>query len=262
MNDVAINTALQAGLNACLRSLQKTNPSLLLTAAQLKKTERDVIYIPTLASALSSLILNCNDDDLKEDWLSKFEFSEESEMDDQSRTEKLNGGKAHIDLTHILEDSIRGSLLNHEREKQKNMDKQKLRRKLKAAKKVADDDSLSQSSSQYDLENFIDREEKEAETDSLPTDLNIDIGGEKGTSEDDMNSTFSSDYESADKGNLSSSEDAISCADPHESDDMRSTFSLHSCSEPHFHAEETSTEMTPNQAIANNDKFDDDDEWW
>lgn len=261
MNDVAINTALQAGLNACLRSLQKTNPSLLLTAAQLKKTERDVIYIPTLASALSSLILNCNDDGLKQDWLSKLEFSEESEMDDQSQTEKLNGGKAHMDLTHILEDSIRGSLLNHERVKQQNMDKQKLRRKLKAAKKVVDDDSLSQSSSHYDLENFIDREEKEAETDSLPTDLNMDIEGEKGTSEDDMNSTFSSDYESADKGNLSSSEDAISCADPHESDDMRSSFSLHP-SEPHFHAEEASTEMTPNQAIANNDKFDDDDEWW
>ena len=248
-------------MHVCEAYKRRMNPSLLLTAAQLKKTERDVIYIPTLASALSSLILNCIDDDLKEDWLSKFEFSEESEMDDQSRTEKLNGGKAHMDLTHILEDSIRGSLLNHEREKQKTLDKQKLRRKLKAAKKVADDDSLSQSSSQYDLENFIDREEKEAESDSLPTDLNIDIEGEKGTSEDDMNSTFSSDYESADKGNLSSSEDAISCADPHESDDMRSTFSLHS-SEPHFHAEETSKATTPNQAIANNDKFDDDDEWW
>ena len=61
MNNYAIDNALELGLVSCLRSIQKTNPSMLLTTSQLKRTERNVKYIPAVSLALSSLISNCND---------------------------------------------------------------------------------------------------------------------------------------------------------------------------------------------------------
>lgn len=60
MNDKAMDEALEVGLLACLRSIQSTNPLLLLTTTQLKRTERDVKYLPAVASALASLVSNCN----------------------------------------------------------------------------------------------------------------------------------------------------------------------------------------------------------
>jgi len=41
----------------CLRSIQKTNPSLLLTASQLKRAERDARYVPAVASSIASVIV-------------------------------------------------------------------------------------------------------------------------------------------------------------------------------------------------------------
>ena len=61
MNDRSIDDALELGITSCLHSLQNSKPSLLLNASQLKKTERDVKFIPSLASALSSIVLNCHD---------------------------------------------------------------------------------------------------------------------------------------------------------------------------------------------------------
>ncbi len=61
MNDKGIDDALELGISSCLHSLQNSKPSLLLNASQLKKTERDVKFIPSIASALSSIVLNCHD---------------------------------------------------------------------------------------------------------------------------------------------------------------------------------------------------------
>ena len=56
MNDKGINDALENGITSCLRSLQRTNPSLLLTAHQLKRVERDVKYVPAVAGAIASVM--------------------------------------------------------------------------------------------------------------------------------------------------------------------------------------------------------------
>ena len=40
----------------CLKSLQKTNPTLLLTAKQLRSTVRDTTYIPSAAGAITSVV--------------------------------------------------------------------------------------------------------------------------------------------------------------------------------------------------------------
>ena len=65
MNDKAIDDALELGITSCLQKLQVMRPSLLLNASQLRKTERDVKFIPAASSALVSLVENCDDIRLK-----------------------------------------------------------------------------------------------------------------------------------------------------------------------------------------------------
>lgn len=48
----------------CLRSLQKSNPDLLLTAQQLKITERDTRYIPAVSAAIASVVCKSRRPDL------------------------------------------------------------------------------------------------------------------------------------------------------------------------------------------------------
>lgn len=69
MNEKAIDDALELGIITCLQSLQKSKPSILLDATQLKKTERDIRFIPAVAGALSSLIHNCEDLEAKQEML-------------------------------------------------------------------------------------------------------------------------------------------------------------------------------------------------
>jgi hypothetical protein len=56
LNHGPIDKALLLGLRACLRSLQVTNPNLLLTAAQLRSAEREAHHMPALALAVSKIL--------------------------------------------------------------------------------------------------------------------------------------------------------------------------------------------------------------
>eukprot|EP00804_Cyclotella_cryptica_P023610 CCRYP_011939-RA/>CCRYP_011939-RA protein AED:0.03 eAED:0.03 QI:0/0/0/1/1/1/3/0/958 len=56
LNDKAIDDALENGITSCLRSLQRSNPKLLLTAHQLKRVERDLKYVPSVAGAIASVL--------------------------------------------------------------------------------------------------------------------------------------------------------------------------------------------------------------
>lgn len=51
---------MENGITACLRSLQRTNPTLLLTAHQLKRIERDAKYVPAVAGAIASVLCRSN----------------------------------------------------------------------------------------------------------------------------------------------------------------------------------------------------------
>ncbi|GKY91381.1 hypothetical protein MPSEU_000110400 [Mayamaea pseudoterrestris] len=57
-NNKAIDDALEQGLTQCLRSLQRSNPSLLFSSQMLQASERDVRYVPLLATAITSIMLN------------------------------------------------------------------------------------------------------------------------------------------------------------------------------------------------------------
>mmetsp|Transcript_13621 Transcript_13621/g.20733 ORF Transcript_13621/g.20733 Transcript_13621/m.20733 type:complete len:583 (+) Transcript_13621:499-2247(+) len=61
MNDSSIDTALEAGVLECIKSLQLTNPSLLLTSKQLKAKIRDSRYIPAVAAALACVLCKSKD---------------------------------------------------------------------------------------------------------------------------------------------------------------------------------------------------------
>ncbi|CAB9511646.1 expressed unknown protein [Seminavis robusta] len=61
LDNAAIDKALEVALRECLRSLQKTNPDILLTAQQLKRAERDARYVPAVAASLASIISKSTD---------------------------------------------------------------------------------------------------------------------------------------------------------------------------------------------------------
>lgn len=60
LNHGPIDNALQLAIEGCLKSLQVTNPDLLLSPSQLRSIERDVRYIPAISSAVSRIVLRSN----------------------------------------------------------------------------------------------------------------------------------------------------------------------------------------------------------
>lgn len=71
MNNHPITSALELGIMACLGSLQKTSPGLLLTTIQLKETIRDTRYVPALSAALALVVSKVQNSDLKASMLQK-----------------------------------------------------------------------------------------------------------------------------------------------------------------------------------------------
>jgi hypothetical protein len=65
LNHAAIDKAVEAGLKECLRSLQKTNPCLLLTPSQIRTSIRDTRYIPLTAASLACIICKSKDIDFQ-----------------------------------------------------------------------------------------------------------------------------------------------------------------------------------------------------
>ena len=65
LNDAAIDMAVENGVTACLKSLQITNPELLLTPQKVKATMRDARYVPSSAAAMACVICKSKNDDLK-----------------------------------------------------------------------------------------------------------------------------------------------------------------------------------------------------
>jgi hypothetical protein len=60
MNNHSIESALELGIMTCLKSIQVTNPSLLLTANQLKETIRDTRYVPAVAASMAFIVSKSN----------------------------------------------------------------------------------------------------------------------------------------------------------------------------------------------------------
>ena len=88
MNHAPIDNAFQVGLRECLRSLQKTNPDLLLTPSQLRDVERDVHYIPSIAIATSKMLQNFTNPSEKARLLTKIQGWSSTYRDDEEDDNK------------------------------------------------------------------------------------------------------------------------------------------------------------------------------
>lgn len=84
LNDESIDKALARGITDCLRSLQVTNPTLLLTSHQLKSTIRDTRYVPSVAAALACIACKSKNVKLQEFIL---EAAREWEQEDDEAAE-------------------------------------------------------------------------------------------------------------------------------------------------------------------------------
>jgi hypothetical protein len=114
VDNTAIDTALEVGLVECLRKLQKSNPGLLLTAAELRKAERDARYVPAVSSALATILCKSQNKDQTlirsiQDWsgAEPVEATEEEEaIDDRPHREQIEKlgtlieGRLRLVLSH------------------------------------------------------------------------------------------------------------------------------------------------------------------
>jgi len=202
MNDKAINIALHLGLTDCLRSLQKSNPKLFLAPSQLKKTERDIVFVSSFASALSSMILNSNSVQTKTKCLSTLGMNNVHEVNAERKKE----ADRQTDITSFIEAFIRRSLKLYDEDRKKetivNRVVSNMKKKVAAKKQESmtvihndnDGDSDSICTANCNFDQFLN------ETETVNQFENLDYGGRSIMStvttyeEDEMKAIFSESY--------------------------------------------------------------------
>ena len=97
LNNEPIDSSLQMALRDCLRSLQATNPALLLTQAQLREAERETRYIPATALSVSRILRRMSNQTLREKWLDKI-----SQWKNE-RDASPDGTRPHPELAGLIE---------------------------------------------------------------------------------------------------------------------------------------------------------------
>ena len=92
-------------LRDCLRSLQATNPALLLTQAQLREAERETRYIPATALSVSRILRRMSNQTLREKWLDKI-----SQWKNE-RDASPDGTRPHPELAGLIEARLKNPRL-------------------------------------------------------------------------------------------------------------------------------------------------------
>lgn len=123
LNHRPIDSALQLGLRDCLTKLQSTNQDLFLTSTRLRAIEREVRYIPGIASAVSRIICRSSNQSLRRKSLkilkkiyTEDKSSEESLAEQQYvGVESTNGKHELVENTvkidvHLLADAFQNRL--------------------------------------------------------------------------------------------------------------------------------------------------------
>ena len=108
LNHTKIETALQLGLRECLRSLQKTNPTLLLTPSQLRSAVREIQYIPTTAMAISRILSTPSDTKLQEKCLDYIKGWKSQQNDEEQQQNDISSGNElqESSLSTLIEQRI------------------------------------------------------------------------------------------------------------------------------------------------------------
>ena len=335
MNDTAIDEALEVGLATCLRSLQKTNPSLLLTSNQLKRTERNVRYVPAAASALASLLSNIRNTELRNNLITKVQgWSKDASTDgivekrqprlshdnkcssmhgvgNATANESHSGERSKVllqeqkMLSQTIEERFRMVMnLREEERKRRERTKNVTRKKVKEMKQPetreekegreehSHSDNPSDTSSADDLHSFLpadddddidDNDDDNDENVNVNVNVNVNIVGNKGSFEsvglnkndndndermdratprttvvsNSDNSGFDSEYEVFDDIDFN-------CADSPNSKKSSSTSSPSKKDHPQCQVSHSSLGEKGGEVNidADDDDFDEDDEWW
>lgn len=145
INHLPITQAFHLGLRDCLRSLQLTSPGLLLTAMQLRTVERDVRYIPLMASAAAGILSRMQDQAKRQQLLRKVKRMNDEDEDGVGlgvlgdREAALHGDE----IVRIVERRTAAAILTMESAKKQS------RKRVKSTKKTELDNTHEYS----DLEN-------------------------------------------------------------------------------------------------------------
>jgi len=118
MNDRKINEAIETGLFKCLKSLQKTNPSIIMTSNDIKRTERDSRYVPAVAAGLASIVVNSYNDDFKRNAMKNILSWKETDCqlkhhqkDKKNHSSMLDFPKEKISQNNISSNDITNKLM-------------------------------------------------------------------------------------------------------------------------------------------------------
>ena len=208
MNDKAIDDALELGITSCLQRLQKSKPSLLLNGSQLKKTEREVKFIPSVATALASIVLNCDDSEQKKDMMNVMrdwqplpknydKLSVSRQNIGQIESPVLDNHSEILDSCKVMNSELSGSIASrfHEVmnliEERKVEQNKRVRAEYALKKKKARYDSEpddSSCTSVADLDDFFSQEKYVSDTHTDDSHLNVNTDNEDEKKSDSIES--------------------------------------------------------------------------
>lgn len=92
-------------MSKCLQQLQESNPSLLLTGASLRKAERDAFYVPAIAEAIASVLLNPTNPDIER--LSRLAAWETQDDEKSTGSDVASTDMSFDEVCQALEQRIR-----------------------------------------------------------------------------------------------------------------------------------------------------------
>ena len=248
LNHAKIDAALQLGLRDCLRSLQRTNPKLLLTPAQLRSAVREIRYIPATAMAITRILCTPSDTDQQAkclDYIRSWKNKQNDSALDQNDSSPDNELQKAT-MAALIEDRLR--LAVHC--KQTAIDRAK-------RKRGRTQDEASKGEQEYSDLDGSDSGRSVQRSGALPRNKQFGTPETKSlNSSNDSNSSCLLTVKS--KGSNTPSDESSSA-----SDKPPSTLEINSMSSSHPSASPLSPETKANNVmIANDDDDDDDDEWW
>jgi hypothetical protein len=162
LNHGPIDQALQLGLRDCLRSLQTTSPGLLLTPAQLRTAEREVRYMPAMASAVSGIICRMADTNLQQKLIGTI-HGWKCEAQGKALAESRDSQPMSLDkalIVAVIEQRLKDSVRKKQQSMQQSMQQSKRKRRKQ---KVSDEEQEYSDLDRSDNEN---EDEKSSESPS------------------------------------------------------------------------------------------------
>lgn len=125
----AIDDALEIGITQCLQQLQKTNPDLLLTAAELRKAECDARYVPAVALAVATIMSNATNQ-TNESFVEQIQSWDESNLSLSSNNlnsaERNNTLELNTSMLSVLIERRLRLVLSHQSTKSTSVPKENI----------------------------------------------------------------------------------------------------------------------------------------